>query len=68
MLTNYIIQLKHKKNLHTPNTGHGTVNAKTATKKIHKLLLCISVVEMLLPVTMNKAPDGDMEAKNTKQF
>jgi hypothetical protein len=37
-IKNYVVRLKQKENLHIHNTGHETVNTKTATKVIQKYL------------------------------
>jgi hypothetical protein len=42
MSKNYIVLLKLKENPQIHNTSHGTINTKTATKKILKIFLCIS--------------------------
>jgi hypothetical protein len=63
MLKNYIVCLKRKDYICNHNTSHWIVNTKIATKEIPKVFLLLKVS---LPVTMYKAPDGGLEAENTK--
>lgn len=55
-----------RKIFHVHNISYGTADTKITAMNAPKAFLCISVVKMLR-VRMYKAPDGDLEAENTKQ-
>jgi hypothetical protein len=45
---NYVVWLKHNKNLHSCNTIHGTVNTEIEAKEVLKIFLHISVVKIVV--------------------
>jgi hypothetical protein len=59
---NYVLCLERKEILHVPNTSRGIVNRKIETKKIPEVFL----LNRSLRVAVYKAPDGGLEAANTK--
>lgn len=55
-----VVKERKQKNLFVHNTSYGTANTKSESVYI------LPRLKMPLPVTLYQAPDGDLEAENTK--
>jgi len=65
---NYVVELNNEDNGHVPNTNReAETQRQQATNEMPKYS-CVYLLLKILLVTIYKAPDGGLKAKNTKQF